>query len=335
MNPVITVVMSVYNGERFLGEAIESILGQSYAELEFIILDDGSTDASARISTSFGDPRIRVVRHNRNLGLAASLNVGFSLAAGRYIARMDADDISLPTRLAHQVAFMDAHPHVGVCGSWIEVRGEGIQQVWEYPTDSDSIHARLLFDCALAHPTVMLNRVTMQKARLFYDSSYPCAQDYDLWTRAAPCVPLANIPEVLLIRRLHPAQAGQHRAETQRIWARKIRERQLERLGLSPTVTQGRMHEAISTWSWPPTDSFVMEAELWLQLLCRKNKEKRIYPEPAFARVVGERWKAICQSVEPTLGRRFWMSSLSVAVDLGWKQNLMGRVRRRLALMAT
>src|SRR5688572_14004177 len=333
MNADITVVMSVYNGERFLGDAIESMLSQSWTDFQLLIIDDGSTDDTPAIIASYRDPRVRTVRHAENVGLAASLNEGVERASGRYIARMDADDISLPDRLARQIEFMNAHPEVGACGAWVEVMGGGPRQRWEYPAAHDGIHARLLFDCSMAHPTVMFHRGHLRKARLSYDSSYPCAQDYDLWCRAARRLVLANLQEVLLVRRLHDAQVGRRAANEQQLWAGKIRRRQLEQLGLKPTDEQFSVHEAISTWSWPRTESWLQASEGWLRALRRANNIGAVYPEPEFSAVIGERWMAICQSVQTTLGRRFWSSSLSDALDFGWRQNLRGRAWRGLALL--
>lgn len=333
MNPVVSVVMSVYNGGPFLTEAIGSILSQSYADFECIIIDDGSTDDSAGIIASHRDRRFRMITHAENAGLAARLNEGVAAASGRYVARMDADDISLPDRFARQVEFMQAHPHVGACGTWVEVAGEGIRQRWEYPLSHNAIHARLLFDCAMAHPTVMFDRAHLHKARLSYDSSYPCAQDYDLWCRAAQELSLANLPEVLLVRRLHAGQIGRRDANAQQRWAAAVRRRQLVQLGIRPTDEQSALHEAISTWSWPRTESFVQDAEAWLCLLRQANRTHAAYPEPEFSTVVGERWKAICQSMHQSLGRRFWSSPLSSVLDLGWTGNLRGRAWRGLALL--
>jgi hypothetical protein len=191
----------------------------------------------------------------------------------------------------------------------------------------------LLFDCAMAHPTVMFDRACLHKARLSYDSSYPCAQDYDLWCRAVSELSLANIPEVLLVRRLHAGQVGRRDAKGQQRWAETIRRRQLERLGVRPTDEQSALHEAISTWSWPRTEAFVHDAEAWLCLLRKANSIQAVYPEPDFSVVVAERWKAICQSIHRNLGRRFWSSPLSSTLDLGWTENLRGRAWRGLALL--
>jgi hypothetical protein len=144
---------------------------------------------------------------------------------------------------------------------------------------------------------------------------------------------LANIPEVLLVRRLHAGQIGRRNATSQQRWAETIRRRQLEGLGISPTDEQSALHEAISTWSWPRTEAFVRDAEAWLCLLRSANTTRAVYPEPDFSVVVAERWKAICQSMQPSLGRRFWSSQLSSALDLGWTENLRGRAWRGLALL--
>jgi hypothetical protein len=333
MNADVTVVMPVYNGERFVGDAIESMLSQSWTDFQLLIIDDGSTDDTPALIESYRDPRVRTVRHAENAGLAASLNEGLERASGRYIARMDADDISLPDRLTRQIEFMNAHPDVGACGTWVEVMGEGIRQRWEYPATHDGIHARLLFDCSMAHPTVMFRRGHLRKARLSYDSSYPCAQDYDLWCRAVGGLVLANLQEVQLVRRLHGAQVGRRAANEQQVWAGKIRRRQLEQLGVKVTDEQFDMHEAISTWSWPRTESWMQASEAWLRGLRRANRVRAVYPEPEFSAVIGERWMAICQSVQQTLGRGFWRSSLSDAMDFGWRQNLRGRAWRGLAVL--
>jgi glycosyltransferase involved in cell wall biosynthesis len=333
MSPVVSVVMSVHNGGPFVAQAIGSVLSQSHADFEFIIIDDGSTDDSADIIACHRDRRVRVITHRDNAGLAARLNEGIAAASGRYVARMDADDISLPNRFVRQVEFMESHRHVGACGTWVEVAGEGVRQRWEYPLSHDAIHARLLFECAMAHPTVMFDRARLQKARLSYDSSYPCAQDYDLWCRTVKELTLANIPEVLLVRRLHAGQIGRRNATGQQRWAETIRRRQLEGLGIRPTDEQSALHEAISTWSWSRTEAFVHDAEAWLSLLRHANTTRGVYPEPELSVVIGERWKAICQSMDPSLGRRFWTSPLSSALDLGWTKNLRGRAWRGLALL--
>lgn len=331
MAPNVTVVMAVYNGQRYVREAIQSILDQSFSNFEFLVVDDGSVDESAEIVASYSDARLRLIRSSHNCGLAAALNTGIAEARGRYLVRMDADDISKPDRLAKQVDFMERHPVIGISGTWVEVVGAGRQEILQYPVDSEVIHSRLLFESVLAHPSVIINRSLWDQERLSYDPSFPCAQDFDLWARAVLVFPLANQPEVLLVHRLHSEQVGSRFGKTQETWADQVRDRQLQRLGLSLEGEGGQTHHALSTWDWPRTQEFAAQAEIWLKRLQRANQVRRQYPEPAFSRVLGERWLAVCQSIEADPLRQFLNSTLSTTVDMGWKASVKGRLWRGLA----
>lgn len=156
--PIVSVVMSVFNGERFLREAVESILDQSFTDFEFIVVDDGSTDGSASILDSYQSYDARVkVHHHEHGGLIKSLNRGCSLAQAKYIARMDADDVASKDRLSWQVDFMEAHPEIGVLGGaveWIDAMGKSLL-TQRHPAEDRQIKAALLHGCALWHPTVL------------------------------------------------------------------------------------------------------------------------------------------------------------------------------------
>src|SRR5262245_60726064 len=148
--PEITIIMPVYNGEAYLHEAIDSMLAQTCADFELLVLNDGSRDRSGEIARSYADPRVRLVENQANLGVVPTLNRGLDLARGAFIARMDADDRSLPERLARQLAFLRAHSEVGICGTWMEAIGEGAGYMWRYPADHERIRCALLFESALA-----------------------------------------------------------------------------------------------------------------------------------------------------------------------------------------
>jgi Glycosyl transferase family 2 len=208
--PMVSVVMSVFNGERFLPEAIESILGQTFRDFEFIIIDDGSMDGSAAILDSYreGDTRIRVY-HEKHAGLVKSLNRGCGLALGKYLGRMDADDVASPDRLALQVDFMESHAKVGVVGGtveWIDTTGKSLG-IYPYPADDREIKAGLLYDCVLWHPTVLLRKEVFARAGGYRDGVFG-AEDYDLWLRIADHFQLANIQAVVLKYRIHPYQVS-------------------------------------------------------------------------------------------------------------------------------
>jgi glycosyltransferase involved in cell wall biosynthesis len=198
--PAISVVMPVYNGEKYLREAIDSILSQTYTDFEFIILNDGSTDKTEEIILSYTDPRIVYVKNEDNLQIVKTLNKGIGIAKGKYIARMDADDISLPERFEKQFKFMEENPEVGVCGAWIETFGNQ-SLFWQYPVNHNEIRISLLFYSCMGHPTVMIRNDF--RDLLFYDQNYNKAEDYELWQRLVRITKFHNLPFFLLKYRLH------------------------------------------------------------------------------------------------------------------------------------
>ncbi len=217
--PRVSVLMSVYDGERFLRDSVESILGQRFADFEFIILDDGSTDSTWDILNDFGsrDKRIILIRNNKNIGLTKSLNKGLALARGEYLARQDADDLSLPQRLGIQVKFLDAHPEVSLVGTDIEIIDENGKHLIErhYPSNHESITAELLLkNHAIGHSTV-LARLEALKEFGGYDERLPYAQDYDLWWRLSRKRKVANLPEILVKWRDTPGSISRDRREEQ------------------------------------------------------------------------------------------------------------------------
>lgn len=205
---MVTVLLPVYNGEKYLREAIDSILNQTYTDFEFLIINDGSTDRTEEIILSYADPRIVYVKNEQNIRLIATLNKGLKLAKGKYIARMDADDISLPERLEKQVAYMDANAGVGLCGSYIQTLEAGTEYVIKYETDSDMIKFKLLFDTHFPHPAAMLRKSVLDQFQLEYELKYIHAEDYVLWNRMALHTGLHNIPEVLVWKRSHDGQVS-------------------------------------------------------------------------------------------------------------------------------
>jgi glycosyltransferase involved in cell wall biosynthesis len=222
--PRVSVVLAVRDGAPWVGDAVRSILGQTLSELELIVVDDGSTDDTPQMLASFVDPRMRVARRSR-LGLTRSLNEGVSLTRAPLIARLDADDMSASERLARQVAFLDAHPEVGLLGTGateIDTSGRHIRQVIPPATDADIRHALIRRNVFL-HSSVMVRRQVLAAAG-GYDATFPVAQDYDLWLRLAAITRMANLSEPLVVRRLLPGrvsatrEADRLRAEARVRW---------------------------------------------------------------------------------------------------------------------
>lgn len=195
--PKISVILPTYNSERYIKECLDSILSQSFHDFEVLIINEyGSTDKTLEIIRSFHDDRIRIIQNETKLGLAESLNKGFRLALGEYLARMDSDDISYPTRLEKQVDFLDNNPKVGVCGSFQHHLGNNIDFIHAPPIEHEDIKASLLFRCDVCHSTVILRKKIILEQNLFYDNQY-YAEDYELWLRAINYTEFHTIPEVL------------------------------------------------------------------------------------------------------------------------------------------
>jgi glycosyltransferase involved in cell wall biosynthesis len=198
--------MPVHNGLPYLGRAVESILRQTWGEFELLLIDDASTDGSGDFLSALEDPRIRLVRHERNLDLVATLNEGLNLARGEYVARMDQDDISLPERLEKQVAFLERHGDVGVvaAGARLIDGADRPGAVLPLLAGHGLLRWSLCFGCPIAHAGVMLRRSVILELGAYREEAFRC-EDYDLWTRAAERTRLAMIPEVLLHLRRHAA----------------------------------------------------------------------------------------------------------------------------------
>jgi glycosyltransferase involved in cell wall biosynthesis len=206
MPPQISVVLPVYNAEKFLAKAVESLLQQTYSNFELIIIDDGSSDSSPDILRHYAevDQRVKVYRQPSNMGLIAALNRGCELAQGRYIARMDADDISTPQRLEKQLTYLDANPDVGVVGAALQYidASENKGRIASVPLLAGHLRWRMLFGNYLPHPLAMIRRDTLAKVGLYRPEAYRI-EDYDLWTRILEFAELANLPDVLLYYREH------------------------------------------------------------------------------------------------------------------------------------
>ena len=228
--------MSVRNGARYVSEAIDSILNQTFEDFELVIIDDGSTDGTLTIVQSYDDARLRIVRQD-NVGLTKSLNRGIALAQGQYIARIDHDDLSLPERFERQVKFLDAHPDVGLLGTACRVIDELRGREWEaqVATSDQALRHALIKHNPFFHSSVMMRKSVLQKVG-GYDETFPYIQDYELWIRIASCAKLANLAEVLTIHRFHrDSVSADLRTELLRLWLRmRIRYRAFRTLDYPP-----------------------------------------------------------------------------------------------------
>lgn len=199
-------MLPVYNCERYLGDAIESVISQTFTCFELIIINDGSTDRSADIIAAFNDKRIRVL-HQANQGLAATLNRGIALARGKYIARQDQDDLSNPDRISLQVAYMEDHPDCVLLGSWAQIMEVDrlVERFHRHPVDELMLRYQLLFNNPFVHSSVLLRRSALLEVGGYTtDPERQPPEDYELWSRLSRIGSVANIGEVLLTYREIP-----------------------------------------------------------------------------------------------------------------------------------
>lgn len=324
--PRITVLMPVYNGAAYLDAAIDSILGQTCTDFELLVVDDGSTDDSVAWIQAHSDGRIRLLRQSQNMGLVAALNRGIDEARGEYIARMDADDISLPQRLEKQMTFLDAHPEVGVCGSWMEAFSSTEISVWKAPVDHDEISCRLLFESVLYHPTVMMRRGMIECHGLRYDANYPHAEDYEFWCRCARLFDLANLDQVLLRYRVHKESVGGRKRAEKLATAGRVRVSQLGKLGVSPSAGEMVIHNALALWEMPAESGFLDRVQSWLLRLQTTNRERKIFSIPLFDALLAERWYHACEqasSLGLTAWRAWTKSSFRALHTIPWSRRLV------------
>jgi len=294
-NPQVSVLMPVYNGARYLREAIDSILQQTFADFEFIIVLDPSDDNSKTIIESYTDPRIILVQNEVKLGLAVSLNHGLIMARGEYVARMDADDISLPERLARQLDFMEKNPMIGVSGTSIKTIGNNPGIVISHTSDPDMIRSFMLFQPHMTHPTVIMRRSLIDQYHFTYDPAFFKAEDYKLWSIYSRSFPFSNLNEVLLLYRLHTENAQRLDFAEHQKFAGLVRLGELKQLGIDVTDQEFALHQALSILRFEPSIRFAAECRQWLNKLEKANQISRYYPEPAFCRSLQYLWIEVCR----------------------------------------
>lgn len=323
--------MPVYNGDQYLREAIDSILNQDFTDFEFVIIDDGSDDESLQIIRSYTDSRIRLIIHDSNQGLIRTLNEGLVEARGELIARMDCDDICHPNRLDKQVAFMDQQPQVGVCGTWFELMPS--RQQIKHPESDAAIKVGLLKHSMIGHPTAVIRKSILEKYNLYYNASYPHAEDYAFWVACARHTRLANIPEVLLWYRQHEQQISQKYAMIQEQTTDKILAELIGELGIVPMCHDLDFHKSIVIKQSLHLSRVFMEgAYLWIFKLKQANKKYKKFEEPYFSELFSfyerqlnqfrKQRFSISSEFSSGIALEFYLSPLKHYRHFGWKYSL-------------
>jgi hypothetical protein len=318
--PAVSVIMPVFNGERYLPEAIDSVLAQTFVDFELLVVDDASTDGTRALIEKYAakDTRIRARFMEVNSGAIGARNEALRLSKADLIANMDADDVSLPGRFAAQVEFLHRHPDIAAVGSYVRVVDEygALHSTKRYPTNSALAAWALFFFNSLAHPAVMMRRQELLDAGAYPEASRGTwAEDYDLFTRMSRRAGLANIPAVLL----HYRQSSQN--TTSRHWERQEQEasRIVQRSVREFTDIDIALEDAaalrgLSTGSYPSSDADIVRLAGVLETLCRRFLAANSYSDRDRRRVRLDAAVKICLLASLSV-----RSARSQAVRLAWQ----------------
>ena len=286
--------MPVFNGERYLAEAISSILNQTYSDFEFIIINDGSNDSSRQIVESYKDNRIIVINNDGNKGLIYSLNKGLEVAKGKYIARIDADDIAVETRFEKQVSFLEENQNVGVLSSDYIRFNNSSKKYTKSISGDDRIKSFLLFSATICHPTLMLRKSVLSENNLVYSSSAKHVEDYELWTRLALVTKFETLNEALLMYRDHENQVSHLYAEIQTENSDIVRKNYLESLQFTFSIEELNTHNFIASNQRITSKSDLISIEKWLKNLILQNQKSKKIKDSSFKQFISKIWKDCC-----------------------------------------
>jgi glycosyltransferase involved in cell wall biosynthesis len=267
--PLVSVLVAARDAESTIREALEAVYAQTLADFEVVLVDDGSVDRTAEIATALDDPRLVIVANSEPLGLAGALNRGLDVVRGRYVARMDADDVALPIWLERLVARITTDPPVAVVGTgMIDLAADGaLGATHPMPVGSTAVRFASLFSSPFFHSTVLLDKAIFDQHDLRYDTSFGESEDYDLWARLLTVADGDNVLESLVLYRKHPTQASARRAELQRECQRRVALRQIGEL--APTLEPNRAELAwlLGSGHTLPADKLRSAAKAYVELV--------------------------------------------------------------------
>ncbi len=293
-NPLCSIVMSVYNGNGFLSNAIDSILQQTYKNFEFIIINDASTDHSLKTIQAYNDNRIIIINNDKNIFLAASLNKGIKISKGKYIVRMDADDISMPDRLEKQVKYMERNPNIGISGTCSEIIGHG-SGFSKYEQESNRIKYNLLFECHLLHPTIIIRNDLIKEHQLYYDESFRKNQDYELFVRAINITDYGNLPDYLIKYR-QTVENVKRVAYNQNENILNIQKQLFIKLGIEITENEISLYKSINLQLYNQSPDFVYQTHSLLKKMVDSNKKTLLFEIKPFQEHLSKLFENVCRN---------------------------------------
>lgn len=295
--PLISVILPAYNAEEHIYNAAQSILRQSCSDFELIIINDGSEDNSEKIIDDIKDTRVIKIYHKKNQGLISTLNEGIDISKGKFIARMDSDDISLPQRFNHQINYMNRNPEVGICSTWFKIKYTKSYSYKKEETNPEKVKCKLLFSCPIAHPAVLLRKNILMQRRDYYSMDFPHAEDYELWTRLCEITKISNVPRVLFEYRVSEEQVSNKHKDIQRKSIIKAQKILLSKINLVPDESESRINEAIFFQEFEYSTAFALSAENWLLKISQNNNKTDFFSQQALEDIIFQMWYMICSEL--------------------------------------
>jgi glycosyltransferase involved in cell wall biosynthesis len=284
--------MPAYNAEKYISEAIESILAQTYTNWELIIVNDGSTDSTEEIVRIYQEEDARIIffQFPENKGISKARNQCLKLARGLYLANLDSDDVAYPERISEQVDFMLTNKNIDVCGSSVNLFGLS-SSVWKTYLNNDQIRCSLLFSATIPNSSAMFRKDILSKYNIQYDHQYKVAHDLQFWVLLPDDCKLANLPIILTKIRLHENNTSYNEEillqETNQIYTYQLQ----NYLQISPTEEELRTHhELVKTPEEGFTIEYIKRISKWLNRLAEANQKTRHYPEPEFTDLLTQLW---------------------------------------------
>jgi glycosyltransferase involved in cell wall biosynthesis len=317
--PKVSVIMITYNGEKYIAEAIDSILRQTMKDFELVIIDDGSVDKTANIIKKYNDHRIRFFQNEKNEGITFSRNLTIKESIAPYIAILDSDDIAMPNRLKIQTDFMDRHPDFGFIGSWVSLineNGKPLYINWKNPLPPEMIPCILLFQNYFNNSSIIIRREALPQGEIYRDVSP--AEDYDLWLRINKKWKMWNIPYLLVKYRIHSKNISTLQSQKRKWAVNKIITDALAKLEIKPSEDELKVHLTNGTYSGENVLEFIDKKERWLKKLQSQNDHLKYYNTDIFKKVLAEIWLANCDNNARAgiiIWKKFWKSEFAIPLD--------------------
>ena len=313
--PLISVILPVYNVSPYIKEAIDSILNQTFSDFELIIIDDCSTDATLDIVHQYNDDRIKIITKEKNKGLIDSLNFGISIAKGKYLARMDGDDISLPERFAKQVDFLEKNSNIIMCGTAYKTFG-AIEKEIRHPSNHEKISVGLCISSTFGHPTIMGRKQIFEKLK--YNKKFEKVEDYELWSRLIFEGQVANLDEVLLFYRVHENQVSTLFNDVQRIKNVEIQLFLLKKTGYNTIVfADDYLKKMLYLKEYFTVGEFRLFLK-WLKEIYKLNKRNKVYASQELEKILNSIRKGIIYKI--------YFHSNFCGIDKKWRMKALSKL---------